>query len=590
MVDISGFDQDDPPTYYPDEFEMARLRGQVEPADAPPFAARAGERALEDAGLNAERQTLGALMQNQEDWNTCKQEIGAFAFSMPLHQDIWRAIDVLHDQNEPINQLSVEAELFGSGAVKDRSLLPYIGDLVRRCIQPKNALNYARILRKHYERRQLASITHRTAERARAGQDATDVLKKLDDELRALRADLEPQGQLIQLIEYSTEEIMGPVEKQKYLLPGVPEEVYTLLAGAASASKTTYLFYLLLWKATGFDILGLDPDGPGVTPGKALMLTYEEPASALRRRLQIVAQHYHSQIVAQFGSQAAEEFHRLRQQNFRACTLREKADCGITKRDRGAIVPNEAFLGRLQRTLAKWGPDGVTIGLDPLRLAVMGSQNDDDGADTAVQTLNRISAFLPHSGVVVVSHATKADAKSADDSGGRASAIYATAGSGLYSQHARSNFSMNRLPGKRIQELFRGGELAEKEIQKELVSVLTHGRDSNGEEQGQIYFALRSGRLERIKPTQNMTSKRDILADAVPILESIERLHEQGLRASGEALAKDPQLKVVRAGLRQTLLLLTQNEFIKQTGATKDRDLLITEKGRELLGADRRES
>jgi hypothetical protein len=348
------------------------------------------------------------------------------------------------------------------------------------------------------------------------------------------------------------------------------------------------LCYLLLWKATGFDVLDLDPDGQGVTPGRAVMVSYEESQTRLDRKIRRVTQHCHARILATHGSAAAEEFLRAAALNLAGWSLHGKTGCGITRRDGRGVAPNEPFLEHLTRQLREWAPDGLTMGLDPLRLAVVGSQNDDDGADTAVHTLNRIACCLPSSGLIVVSHATKADAKAPP--GGTAAAIYATAGSGLFSQHARSNFSLQRLDEAAIRSTFKAGEVTDAEATDGLVTQLTHGRDSHGTARRQVYLAMRAGALERVRPTEGGTVRSDMLTQAPHIFAALDRLHEQGLRGSGEALAKDPQLKVPRAELRSVVTLLTENGFLEQTGKTKDRDLIVTEKGRRMTGGDRRDS
>src|SRR5688572_24209511 len=89
--------------------------------------------------------------------------------------------------------------------------------------------------------------------------------------------------QTVELVGFTASELLAPIEPETYLLPGlVPTEAYTLIAGALSSYKSTLLVYLALWRATGFDLLDLDPNGAGCDIGPALLVVYEDPDRRLR--------------------------------------------------------------------------------------------------------------------------------------------------------------------------------------------------------------------------------------------------------------------------------------------------------------------
>jgi hypothetical protein len=398
-------------------------------------------------------------------------------------------------------------------------------------------------------------------------------------------------GPCLQMLAFTAEEILSPIAPERYLLPGVPADAYTVMAGALSSYKSRMLVYLLAWKATGWDILGLDERGAGIDVGKSVLLTYEDVDRRIFSLLQLVIQHGHQLICARWGTQAGREFVERAAANIRRVSLAGHSELGLVHRIAGTIVPNTAFLEQAQEQIARFAPGGALIGLDPLRLALAGSQSDDDGADIAVHVLNRLATAVPNSGVIVCSHTTKAGAQ--DMAEGYAGAAYATAGSALYSQHARSNFHMGRLRAEEIRTLFAGTVTAE-QADRQQVARLTHGRDSHGLERNDIYLLMEGGTLTRIKPAEPKPLKQ-IMAEAVgPVIEAIDRIHADGLKVSRHALESDTALLKTlrnRSGVRSGLLLLLGNGLIQETGKTTNRDVVVTEAGRIFSsGESRRES
>jgi hypothetical protein len=92
-----------------------------------------------------------------------------------------------------------------------------------------------------------------------------------------------------------------------------------------------------------------------------------------------------------------------------------------------------------------------------------------------------------------------------------------------------------------IRELCKGGEVLEQEAQLQLVCKLTDGRLSHGAERGELYFVIRTGTLERVTPAGTGV-RDDMLAAAPYIFAAVDRLHEQKMRASGDALEADKVL------------------------------------------------
>ena len=388
---------------------------------------------------------------------------------------------------------------------------------------------------------------------------------------------------VITLAAFSSAELMGPIEPEKYLIPGmVPTEAYTLLAGALSAAKTTLLHCLMLWRATGYDVLDLSGvDGSGVDVGPCVLVSYEDSDNRIIRRFQRLAQHQHAAISLIHGKGAATEYLERIEQNFRRVTLTGQMGAGIVYRNDGAIYENTPQVDAILKAVGQYSSSGVMFGLDPLRLAIVGSQNDDDGADTVVHVLNRMANHFPDSGLIVPSHTTKSQAKG-EGNGGMADASYATSGSALYSQHARSNFHLARLSSDQMRNDFSFGTFTDDEITKQLATCLTHGRLSHGAESGQKFFAMRGGVLEGVAKAGSAQPFGDSAAPQLAaISDALDRIRVANMKPSRAALEQDPTLKqsMRRTALRDFLSLAIDQGWVSESAKTKGNEIALTDTG-----------
>lgn len=388
------------------------------------------------------------------------------------------------------------------------------------------------------------------------------------------------------MLAFSLEKVLAPIRQEQELLPGVPCDAYTLKAGALASFKSTFLRGMLVSKATGYDVYGLSPRND-IEPGPVLLLSYEDSDWRIEAQFQRVAQDTHRRIMKAHGGARAREFLERFVKNVRRKTLTGVHDAGLVRRDSaGRVVPNEPFLAELFRDARAFtkksheGKAGILIGLDPLRLAIVGSQNDDDGADVVVHTLNRVANELPGSALIVASHTTKAGAIESAD--GYTGASYATSGSALYSQHARSNFLMQRLKPEEIGKLFSPDELGENDAVKQRVVKLTHGRLSHGIENDDIYLRMDGGVLERIhRATRGQADVATQMLQALPsVVAAIDKLTQTGVKASQTAIIGGSPTGPTKARQREILRLLTENGYLAFEGTTKDRTGTVTAKGR----------
>jgi len=303
----------------------------------------------------------------------------------------------------------------------------------------------------------------------------------------------------IELLALDRDRLLAPIPPERYMLPGlIPAEAYTLIAGALSTYKTTLLVSMIVWRATGFDPLDMSVEP--VKPGPAILVFYEDNDLRTEYRFARVIQECHRRILGVDGKKAAEAFVDLAVKNVRRVALTGQEGATLVHRLEGRVVRNEAVVEAILAEANAFAPRGVLLGIDPLRLAITGlSQNEDDGADVVVHTLNYMAGQLPDGGVVVTSHTNKAEAKEPGE--GYESAAYATSGSALYSQHARSNFRIGRLSAKECADKFDSLQLSPEEARRQPVARLTHARLSHGPESGAMYMRMtNAGVLVPVQP------------------------------------------------------------------------------------------
>lgn len=548
--------------------------------------------------INAEQRVLGCcLLSDPAAWDNVADVVSESDFSRDDHRLIFGSIDSMTRDSKSIDSLTVAEHLDSKGRLEDAGGLAYLANIAREASGTvANVRSHAEFVAEHARLRQLRKLGSLVDSSIDEQFTSVQIVESLSSVLDQMpRGDRAQQNELLSAT--SSKDFLTPIEPETFLLPGIPIEAFTLLAGALSSFKTTLLIYLLLWKATGWDVLGFDDaKGCGCEPGKVLLLTYEDTQKRFFRKLRIIVQHGYEEISRRYNSQDADRFIALATANLRWRVFTGTTEYGLVRRVAGGVIkPNERFLASLikeARTLAQDG--GLLIGVDPLRLAIVGSQNDDDGADTVVHVLNRISMEIPGAAVLVCSHTNKATAIEGGSTTYTAAA-YATSGSALYSQHARSNFLLTRPKSEEICRLFDTDTVSAEETEKQMVVRLTHGRLSHGAEEADRYFVMRKGTLSRIAGRGNRTAVDVIQSAGVPVLNAIERLKTSGVNPSKGALEKDTALVRTlgsRQALRGAVSLLLENGYIEVSGTTTNKNYMITDHGRRLMqsGENRRES
>lgn len=425
-----------------------------------------------------------------------------------------------------------------------------------------------------------------------AGKGHFRGLPALRQALGAERADavarwlrLRDDAPSVELQEFTAGELLGPIAPVRYLIEGrVPAEAYTVVAGGLSSAKTTLLHMLCAQRASGINFMDPGAMEFGMTEdvGPVVLISYEDSDAHILRRFQTLTQFQRARVEAMHGPGVAARYVERLVCNLRRVTLTGRAGAGLVARSERGVVWNTGLLDELLKQVRAFASDGVLIGLDPLRLAIVGSQNDDEGAEVVVSVLNHLATAIPNSALVIPSHTTKAQARG-ETNGGWADAAYATSGSALYSQHARSNFHMTRLPAQKVRELFPFEQLTDEEIAQQRVVQLTHGRLSHGAEGRELYFVMRRGVLEPLVNNQRTESPMQMLQRALPlVVAAVERIEREGGKASAGLLEQDKQLKAkfTRDELRTILNGLVSQGWLAKVGRTRSSRLCVTDAGR----------
>jgi hypothetical protein len=388
----------------------------------------------------------------------------------------------------------------------------------------------------------------------------------------------------MKLMAFEPGALMGPVQPLIELLPGVPAEAYTLVAGALSAGKSTLLHSMLMSKATGHDLLGL---GGSIDPGPAVLLSYEDTDRLITRRFQILTQTHFERILDQHGTAVARRFVADLERHLFRKTLTGLSQQGIVCwGGSGEVVENYRLLDELAAAVRECASEGVLMGLDPLRLAIVGSQSDDNGSDAAVRALNFVATSITNSALVIPSHTTKSGA--VDPARGQTAAAYSTSGSALYSQHARSNFLLAKLSIEEAARQFTDSA-AEEAIQGQRIVQLIHARLSHAPESPPRYYLMQRGALLPIRPDAETISPTDAARRALPAIEdAIRDIAMRGTTVSRAALEANANIGRTRAGRRAILDACIAQQWLKEEGTTRNRKLTLTGLGLSQLSLNLR--
>lgn len=129
--------------------------------------------------LEAEKAIIGAILLDQDAFTAVIQVLKPEHFYKQAHADIYSAIFDLYEKREPIDLVTLTAQLKSRGLFDKVGGASYLADLASGVPTASNIAQYARIVRDHFIKRQLISTASRISQSA---FDETEDIRKILDE------------------------------------------------------------------------------------------------------------------------------------------------------------------------------------------------------------------------------------------------------------------------------------------------------------------------------------------------------------------------------------------------------------------------
>ena len=218
--------------------------------------------------INAEKSVLGSILIDPSAMGLVAEFIHAEYFYLPEHQAIYNAMLSLFEKQSPIDLITMQDQLKADGAIKRIGGAAYLSELINIVPTSANVEQYALIVKAHYTKRKLISLSSRMVEKAFAeGGDVKMLLDNAEAELFALaqqhthRDFIELKDILAQSFERLEEFIKngsdirgvptGYVDIDKKL-SGMQPSNLLILAARPGIGKTTFALNMALNAATKY--------------------------------------------------------------------------------------------------------------------------------------------------------------------------------------------------------------------------------------------------------------------------------------------------------------------------------------------------
>ncbi|MCL5016294.1 MAG: replicative DNA helicase [Patescibacteria group bacterium] len=137
---------------------------------------KASELKIPPQDLEAEQSVLGALMIDKDAIFSVADTITSDDFYKKAHADIFEAAIRLWEKHEPIDILSVTAELKRSDKLKEAGGSTYLTELINSVPTSSHIAHYAKIVREKRVLRDLINVSARITENAFSPDDDLDVM------------------------------------------------------------------------------------------------------------------------------------------------------------------------------------------------------------------------------------------------------------------------------------------------------------------------------------------------------------------------------------------------------------------------------
>ena len=113
---------------------------------------------LQPQALDIEKVVLGALMIDKDAFSVVSEMLQPETFYEPRNQKVFRAVQKLNLDEQPVDILTVTNELEKEGVIDEVGGPAYVVDLTANVASSANIVAHAKILQQKYTARQLISI------------------------------------------------------------------------------------------------------------------------------------------------------------------------------------------------------------------------------------------------------------------------------------------------------------------------------------------------------------------------------------------------------------------------------------------------
>ena len=236
------------------------------------------ERALPHCD-EAKRAILGAVLLDNQAFNTATQILTPDDFLGEANRLIYEAMAGLSERSEPIDTVTVRVELTRRDALERAGGAAYICSLIDGIPAAANVAAYARIVREASRCRQLAGLGQGLVDDAlEPGSDPADLIAQLHENLELVAAADDPATPPgVTLREW----LAAPEPPLAWRIPGwQPQGSRVIVSAQYKAGKTRLVANVVRSLVDGADFLGTHPVAP--VAGSVALLDFEMGPRQLR--------------------------------------------------------------------------------------------------------------------------------------------------------------------------------------------------------------------------------------------------------------------------------------------------------------------
>ena len=229
--------------------------------------------------LLAEQSLLGAMMLSRTAIDDCITIIRSADFYRPAHSTIFDTIMDLHQQDEPVDAITVMNALNRNGEAKRTGGGTYLHTLIQGVPTAASAVNYARIVKDTADRRSLIASLTRGLQNLRSPVETGEILSRVMSDVSLIEAGIDPG-----MTTYGFSELMAtPDEVRPWVIPSMLRRRERLIiTGPEGKGKSVTVAQICLGAASGVSTLSVNGEGRH-DPVRVLMVDVEND------RLQIKA-------------------------------------------------------------------------------------------------------------------------------------------------------------------------------------------------------------------------------------------------------------------------------------------------------------